>query len=98
MLFGFEGSNLKDPVAIAKWKHLKSFRTQKLSTSAAKIVGPAPANIARCRVFFYYFCFFNENVPIVKKRLTSYFNEHTMQIVRKNKGALTRDEASRFTS
>ncbi|WP_317313502.1 hypothetical protein, partial [Absicoccus porci] len=48
--------------------------------------------------FFYYFCFFNENVPIVKKRLTSYFNERTMQIVRKNKGALTRDEASRFTS
>ena len=47
---------------------------------------------------FYYFCFFNENVPIVKKRLTSYFNERTMQIVRKNKGALTRDEASRFTS
>ncbi|MGN8809560.1 hypothetical protein ACTNED_09890, partial [Absicoccus porci] len=48
--------------------------------------------------FFLLFFFFNENVPIVKKRLTSYFNERTMQIVRKNKGALTRDEASRFTS
>ena len=69
MLFSFEGAILqgkdpvtiakclqgKDPVTIAKWNHLNSYRTQKLSTSAAKIVGPAPANIARCRVFFYGF-------------------------------------------
>ena len=41
MLFSFEGAILqgKDPVTIAKWTHLNSYRTQKLSTSAAKIVG-----------------------------------------------------------
>ena len=56
MLFSFEGAILqrKDPVTIAKWTHLNSYRTQKLSTSAAKIVGLAPANIARCRVFFFW--------------------------------------------
>lgn len=55
MLFSFEGAILqrKDPVTIAKWTHLNSYRTQKLSTSAAKIVGLAPANIARCRVLFF---------------------------------------------
>ena len=55
MLFSFEGAILQknDPVTIAKWNHLNSYRTQKLSTSAATIVGPAPAKIARCRVFFY---------------------------------------------
>ena len=65
MLFSFEGAILqrKDPVTIAKWTHLNSYRTQKLSTSAAKIVGLAPANIARCRVLFlclfqYSFSFF----------------------------------------
>lgn len=57
MLFSFEGAILqrKDPVTIAKWTHLNSYRTQKLSTSAAKIVGLAPANIARCRVLFFGF-------------------------------------------
>ena len=56
MLFSFEGAILQknDPVTIAKWNHLNSYRTQKLSTSAATIVGPAPAKIARCRVFFIY--------------------------------------------
>ena len=56
MLFSFEGAILqgKDPVTIAKWTHLNSYRTQKLSTSAAKIVGLAPANIARCRVLFFW--------------------------------------------
>ena len=40
-------------MAIAKWKHLNTFRTQKLSTSTAKIVGPAPAKIASCRIFYF---------------------------------------------
>ena len=59
MLFSFEGAILQknDPVTIAKWNHLNSYRTQKLSTSAATIVGPAPAKIARCRVFFYIYGF-----------------------------------------
>mgnify|MGYP000500187340 CR=1 FL=1 len=57
MLFSFEGAILQknDPVTIAKWNHLNSYRTQKLSTSAATIVGPAPAKIARCRVFFFIY-------------------------------------------
>ena len=42
----------EDPVAIAKWTHLNSYRTQKLSTFTATIVGLAPAKIASCRVFF----------------------------------------------
>ena len=56
MLFSFEGAILQknDPVTIAKWNHLNSYRTQKLSTSAATIVGPALAKIARCRVIFLY--------------------------------------------
>ena len=33
-----------------KWTHLSTSRTQKLSTSMAKIVGPAPAKIAHCQV------------------------------------------------
>ena len=33
----------------AEWTHLYSYRTQKLSTPAATIVGLAPAKIARCR-------------------------------------------------
>ena len=41
----------QDPVAIAKWTHLNSSRTQKLSTFTATIVGLAPAKIASCRVF-----------------------------------------------
>ena len=56
MLFSFEGSketSKKDPVAIAKWTHLNSSRTQKLSTFTATIVGLAPAKIASCRVFFF---------------------------------------------
>ena len=43
----------QDPVAIAKWTHLNSSRTQKLSTFTATIVGLAPAKIASCRVFFF---------------------------------------------
>ena len=39
----------QDPVAIAKWTHLNSSRTQKLSTFTATIVGLAPAKIASCR-------------------------------------------------
>ena len=35
----------------AEWTHLYSYRTQKLSTPAAKIVGLAPAKTARCQVF-----------------------------------------------
>ena len=42
----------QDPVAIAKWTHLNSSRTQKLSTFTATIVGLAPAKIASCRVLF----------------------------------------------
>ena len=45
----------QDPVAIAKWTHLNSSRTQKLSTFTATIVGLAPAKIASCRVLFLYF-------------------------------------------
>ena len=52
ILSGFEGPTFKDPVAMAEWTHLNSYRTQKLSTPAATIVGPAPAKIARCRVIF----------------------------------------------
>ena len=57
MLFSFEGAILQknDPVTIAKWNHLNSYRTQKLSTSAATIVGPARAKIARCRVLFFIY-------------------------------------------
>ena len=44
----------QDPVAIAKWTHLNSSRTQKLSTFTATIVGLAPAKIASCRVLFFY--------------------------------------------
>ena len=44
----------QDPVAIAKWTHLNSSRTQKLSTFTATIVGLAPAKIASCRVLSYY--------------------------------------------
>ena len=46
----------QDPVAIAKWTHLNSSRTQKLSTFTATIVGLAPAKIASCRVLFLYIC------------------------------------------
>ena len=47
----------QDPVAIAKWTHLNSSRTQKLSTFTATIVGLAPAKIASCRVFFYTYIY-----------------------------------------
>ena len=42
---------LRDLVVRAEWTHLYSYRTQKLSTPAAKIVGQAPAKTARCQVF-----------------------------------------------
>ena len=42
-------------MAIAKWTHLNSSRTQKLSTFTATIVGLAPAKIASCRVLFFAF-------------------------------------------
>ena len=45
----------QDPVAIAKWTHLNSSRTQKLSTFTATIVGLAPAKIASCRVLFFLY-------------------------------------------
>ena len=48
----------QDPVAIAKWTHLNSSRTQKLSTFTAKIVGLAPAKIASCWVLFFYLFFY----------------------------------------
>ena len=48
----------QDPVAIAKWTHLNSSRTQKLSTFTATIVGLAPAKIASCRVLFFFTYFF----------------------------------------
>ena len=48
----------QDPVAIAKWTHLNSSRTQKLSTFTATIVGLAPAKIASCRVLFFYLLFY----------------------------------------
>ena len=48
----------QDPVAIAKWTHLNSSRTQKLSTFTATIVGLAPAKIASCRVQFFYLFFY----------------------------------------
>ena len=47
----------QDPVAIAKWTHLNSSRTQKLSTFTATIVGLAPAKIASCRVLFFTYFF-----------------------------------------
>ena len=47
----------QDPVAIAKWTHLNSSRTQKLSTFTATIVGLAPAKIASCRVLFFTYIF-----------------------------------------
>ncbi len=48
LLSGFEG-NLA-AVMKAKWRHLYPYRTQKLSTSAATIVGQAPAKTAHCRM------------------------------------------------
>ena len=56
----------QDPVAIAKWTHLNSSRTQKLSTFTATIVGLAPAKIASCRVLF--FCLFFISAYNIKVR------------------------------
>ena len=50
LLFSFEGKTSSDLVMKAKWTHLYSSRTQKLSTSAATIAGRAPVKIARCQV------------------------------------------------
>lgn len=50
LLFSFEGWTSSDLVMKAKWTHLYSSRTQKLSTSAATIAGRAPVKIARCQV------------------------------------------------
>ena len=50
LLFSFEGETSSDLVMKAKWTHLYSSRTQKLSTSAATIAGRAPVKIARCQV------------------------------------------------
>ena len=37
-------------MAIGGWRHLDTFRTQKLSILPATIVGQAPVKIAGCRV------------------------------------------------
>ena len=54
----------QDPVAIAKWTHLNSSRTQKLSTFTATIVGLAPAKIASCWVLFFLPFIFKSQVFI----------------------------------
>ena len=50
LLFSFEGDLEKDLVMKAKWVHLFPSRTQKLSTSAATIAGPAPVKTAHRQV------------------------------------------------
>ena len=50
LLFSFEGDLKKDLVMKAKWVHLFPSRTQKLSTSAATIAGPAPVKTAHRQV------------------------------------------------
>ena len=61
MLFGFEGAILQDGSGgDGEVETPDTYRTQKLSTSSAKIVGPAPAKIA-CRrgpFFLPFFCIF----------------------------------------
>lgn len=61
MLFGFEGAILQDGSGgDGEVETPDTYRTQKLSTSSAKIVGPAPAKIACRRVPFFlpFFCIF----------------------------------------
>ena len=58
MLFGFEGAILQDGSGgDGEVETPDTYRTQKLSTSSAKIVGPAPAKIACRRVLFFYIVF-----------------------------------------
>ena len=58
MLFGFEGVILQDGSGgDGEVETPDTYRTQKLSTSSAKIVGPAPAKIACRRVPFFYIVF-----------------------------------------
>ena len=58
MLFGFEGAILQDGSGgDGEVETPDTYRTQKLSTSSAKIVGPAPAKIA-CRRVPFFFAFF----------------------------------------
>ena len=72
MLFGFEGAILQDGSGgDGEVETPDTYRTQKLSTSSAKIVGPAPAKIACRRVlestYKKLFCFFNgECVKIIR--------------------------------
>ena len=65
MLFSFDRlTTIKNLVIMAKWTHLFSSRTQKLSTSAATISRRALVKIAHRQVkelsneFFFFFYFF----------------------------------------
>ena len=88
LLFSFEGETSSDLVMKAKWTHLYSSRTQKLSTSAATIAGRAPVKIARCQVgrpvlrrtgFFLY----RERNPKDKRILNVFLTEKGIEAQKK---------------
>lgn len=76
----------QDPVAIAKWTHLNSSRTQKLSTFTATIVGLAPAKIASCRVLF--FCLLLRIISQIMNKCLWYNNVHRRFIMVRQFGAV----------
>ena len=84
MLFGFEGAILQDGSGgDGEVETPDTYRTQKLSTSSAKIVGPAPAKIACRRVPFFisifrYFLF----IESTHKKLFCFFNGECVKIIR----------------
>lgn len=87
MLFGFEGAILQDGSGgDGEVETPDTYRTQKLSTSSAKIVGPAPAKIACRRVLFL--CFFNDLFDTflflkeLDKKLFCFFNNEYVKIFR----------------
>ena len=69
MLFGFEGAILQDGSGgDGEVETPDTYRTQKLSTSSAKIVGPAPAKIACRRVpFFAFFLYLSFDILFFRK-------------------------------
>ena len=85
MLFGFEGAILQDGSGgDGEVETPDTYRTQKLSTSSAKIVGPAPAKIACRRVPFFCIVFsilflFIESTD---KKLFCFFNSECVKIIR----------------
>ena len=84
MLFGFEGAILQDGSGgDGEVETPDTYRTQKLSTSSAKIVGPAPAKIACRRVLFFY-RFFDTLLFIESKdkKLFFFFNSECVKIIR----------------